>query len=113
MKKYVYLLILTFFVNVSFAQQNARNGYYIAPIGQIRILVVFAEAVGDPLYNEPLGDWQPGQMPPKPDTLFNTTLAIASITPQRGISIGGGGISPVEPVLPPLTGNTKYFYDAS
>ena len=68
MKKLLLFLLLAVFVNNIFSQPDARNGYYLPTKGIFRILVVFAEATGDPQYNTigRVDGWNAGQMPPNP-----------------------------------------------
>lgn len=45
-----------------FSQQNARNGCYYAPTGEIKMFVVFADVVND-TFSDPIPNWQPGCHP--------------------------------------------------
>ena len=63
-------------------EQNSRNGYNFSSRGTIRALMVFAEAVNDPLDGNPsnggaLGDWQPGQMPSNIEDYMDATFTNA------------------------------------
>jgi len=49
MKQLLFVMSFLLLSTQLFSQQNARNGYYYAPTGEIKMFVVFADVVNDTL----------------------------------------------------------------
>ncbi len=52
--------------------QNSENGYWLPNKGTLRVLLVYAEVIGDPNYtNVNESSWPAGDLPQNPDLYFN------------------------------------------
>jgi len=92
-KTILFTTILLLIVTKSFAQMESKNGFWASPKDTIRVFLVFAEVINDPLYNNaPSSNWLPGQMPNTINSWFDSEF----INEQSIQSF-----------------NTKYFYQAS
>lgn len=62
MKQLLFVMSFVLLSTQLFSQQNARNGCYYAPTGEIKMFVVFADVVND-TFSDPIPNWQPGCLP--------------------------------------------------
>ena len=75
MKRLKCILILSVLtIPILFSQSDSRNGYTLPTEGLFRIFVVFAEAVGDPNYNQVINGWSAGQLPDNSNSFIDTEI---------------------------------------
>jgi hypothetical protein len=84
--KYIWTLslILLLFTSLT-GQVSSRNGYWSTDSGTIRVFLVFAEAINDPMYDDINEEhWPSGEMPDDPgyyfDYVFNSSDIYGKVT---------------------------------
>ena len=75
MKKQLIFILLNFVICIStISPQDARRGYSLPTVGTFRIFVVFAEAIGDPNYNQIVPGWTAGELPENPNNFIDSII---------------------------------------